>query len=65
MVESKKKVPSADAVLRAKPFLVKAIQKNDLKTLEKIMKAGFPIEEPIQIFMRQTPLMYAVSVGEP
>jgi len=65
MVEAKKKAPKAESVIRAKSFLVKAIQKNDTKTLEKIMKAGYPVEEPIQVFMMQTPLMYAASVGQP
>ena len=60
-----KKPPKAESVIRAKSFLVKAIQKNDVKTVERIMKAGYPIEEPIQTFMKQTPLMYALSVGHP
>ena len=42
-----KKNPKAESVARAKTFLVKAINKNDPKTLERIMKAGYPIEEPI------------------
>lgn len=48
----KKKAPKQESVLRAKPFLIKSIQKNDVKTLEKIMKAGYPIEEPIQVYMK-------------
>ena len=51
MVEANKKAPKAESVIRAKSFLIKAIQKNDAKTLEKIMKAGYPVEEPIQTFM--------------
>lgn len=43
----KKKQPKEESVIRAKPFLIKAIQKNDLKTLEKIMKAGYPVDAPI------------------
>ena len=65
MVEASKKAPKAESVIRAKSFLIKAIQKNDAKTLEKIMKAGYPVEEPIQTFMNQTPLMFAASVGQP
>ena len=59
----KKKAPKPESVQRAKSFLIKAVGKNDPKTLERIMKAGYPIEEPIQSHGRQTPLMYAVSVG--
>ena len=59
------KKPKPESVLRAKQFLVKAIQKNDTKTLERILKAGYPIEEPMEEFGRKTPLMFAVSVGEP
>ena len=58
-----KKPPKAESVIRAKAFLVKAIGKNDVKTVERIMKAGYPIEEPIQTFMRQTPLMYALATS--
>ena len=59
-----KKNPKAESVIRAKTFLVKAINKNDPRTLERIMKAGFPIEEPIQPYGKVTPLMYAVTVGQ-
>ena len=61
----KKKAPKAESVQRAKSFLIKAVGKNDPKTLDRIMKAGYPIEEPIQSHGKQTPLMYAVSVGQP
>ena len=50
---------------RAKGFLLKAIQKAQVATVEKILKAGYPIEEPIQSHGRQTPLMYAASLSEP
>jgi len=64
MVEKKNaKAPRKESVIRAKSFLVKAIQKNDPKTLERIMKAGYPIEEPIQSHGEQTPLMFAASLG--
>ena len=65
MVDNKKKTPKQESIVRAKPFLIKAIQKTDLKTLEKILKAGYPVEEHIQEYMRQTPLMFACSVGQP
>ena len=42
-----KKPAKAESIQRAKSFLIKAINKNDPKTLERIMKAGYPIEEPI------------------
>ena len=59
------KQPRKESVIRAKSFLVKAINKNDPKTLERIMKAGYPIDEPIQSHGEQSPLMYAASVGQP
>ena len=62
MVEKKK--AKAESVQRAKTFLVKAINKNDPKTLERIMKAGYPIEEPIQAYGGVTPLMFAVTIGQ-
>ena len=65
MAEKKKAAPKAESVLRAKPFLIKAITKNDLKTLERIMKAGYPIDEPVQPQGGQTPLMFAASCGQP
>ena len=69
MVEKKTvaggKQPRKESVIRAKTFLVKAITKNDPKTLERIMKAGYPIEEPVQAFGEQSPLMFAASVGQP
>ena len=60
-----KKPAKAESIQRAKSFLIKAISKNDPKTLERIMKAGYPIEEPIQSHGGQTPLMMAASVGQP
>ena len=44
---AEKKKPKAESVQRAKSFLIKAITKNDTKTLERIMNAGYPIDEPI------------------
>lgn len=58
------KQPRKEAVTRSKPFLVMAIKKNDTTKLDRIMKAGFPIDEPIQSFGEQSPLMFAASVGE-
>ena len=63
MVDKKTKQPRKESVIRAKSFLIKAINKNDPKTLERIFKAGYPIEEPIQSHGEQTPLMFAASVG--
>lgn len=50
MINEKKKSAKPESVQRAKQFLVKAIMKNDCKTLERILKAGYPIEEPIQSY---------------
>ena len=50
MVDKKSKQPRKESVIRAKSFLIKSITKNDPKTLERIMKAGYPIDEPIHLY---------------
>ena len=59
------KAPKAESVARAKGYLLKAIGKSQVSTVERILKAGYPIEEPIQSHGGQTSLMYAASVSEP
>jgi len=59
----KRKAPSAQSIQKIKAFVIKAIKKNDPQTLERILKAGYPTEEPIQAFMKQSTLMFAASVG--
>ena len=61
----KRKAPSAQSIQKIKAFVIKAIKKNDPQTLERILKAGYPTEEPIQAFMKQSTLMFAASVGQP
>jgi len=59
------KAPKAESVQKAKGYLLKAIMKAQVSTIERILKAGYPIETPIQSHGQQTPLMYAASVSEP
>ena len=61
----RKKTPSAESVQKIKSFVIKAIKKNDSATLERILKAGYPIEEPMQAYMKQSLLMFAASEGQP
>ena len=55
--------PKNESVIRAKAFLIKAITSNDIKTIEKIFNAKYPINEPIQAFLLTTPLMHCAALG--
>ena len=45
---AKAKAPKAESVIRAKGYLLKAIGKAQISTIERILKAGYPIETEIQ-----------------
>ena len=59
MVENK-----AQSVLRARPFLIKAIENNELNTMERIFNANYPIDEAVQETLKTTPLMHAACKGQ-
>ena len=42
-----KKELSPASLLRAKGFLLQAINKNDIPRIELIFKASFPVDEPL------------------
>ena len=57
--------PQPASVIRAKPFLVKAIESSDIDKIKRIFKAKYPVDEPIQAFRMTTPLMYCSALGQP
>ena len=51
-------------MLRARAFLIKAIENNELNTMERIFNANYPIDEPVQETIKTTPLMHAACKGQ-
>ena len=52
-----------ESIIRAKPFLIKAIVGNDTTVMQRIFKASFPIDEPIQGNSTTTAFMHCAAVG--
>ncbi len=38
---------NAESIIRARPFMCKAIIENNIQNMQRIFKANFPIDEPV------------------
>ena len=65
MADFPKPKAKPESVIRAKAFLIKAIGNNDIQTIERIFKAKYPVDEPVQAFSMTTPLMHCSALGQP
>ena len=57
-------VPNEKSVKMARNFLKLAIDKEDIDTIQALLKAGFPIDESITEHPFISPLMYAATQGK-
>ena len=55
---------NANSIKRARNFIKNAIDKDDTATIEKLLKAGFPVDESITEYPKVTALMYAATQGK-
>ena len=62
MVENNQVNP--ESVIRAKPFMCKAIQENNVENMVRIFKAKFPIDEPVESNGGATSLMHCCAMGK-
>ena len=53
-----------ESVIRARPFLCKAIVENNLGNIQRIFKAAYPINEPVSSDLGVTPLMHCCAMGK-
>ena len=53
-----------ESVIRARPFMCKAIVENHVSNLQRIFKANYPVNEPISSECGITPLMHCCAMGK-